>query len=371
MRFLYCMIGVVSLLGCIGDRVCAEDASPIVLKPMKVENGPFVGEGSKPAIDVSGMACIPAGSGPRTCVVINDSNKNAQFATILNDRMMVGPPIPLIGDAPDSKTLGSPPDPACKKADDFEDLDGEGVAYNEPYFYVVGSHGCSRKKDKFRLSSFILARVRVDRQGRPVDSAGAPLAAGNFAAAVETTYLVSDWLKRSGAAAAFFGKNLESANGLNIEGVAVLGDTIWFGLRGPVLEDGSAFLVGGDAVNLFKAENPPTAAVLQIIPIALDGRGIRDIAALPDKRLLVIAGAARGTEVPFKLFVVDPAKANGDVKPIGPLSAVEQLVNNEMKVGKAEGVTIMDVSADQAQVVILFDGLPDGAPHRGEITIPK
>jgi hypothetical protein len=131
------------------------------------------------------MACMPASNGQRTCLVINDENKHAQFVTIRDDRMTVGAPITLIGDAPDPKTSGTPPKTTCEKADGFDNLDGEGVAYSEPHFYVVGSHGCSRKKGKFRLSSFILARVRVDRQGKPAGSDGVALAGGNFAAAVD------------------------------------------------------------------------------------------------------------------------------------------------------------------------------------------
>jgi len=368
MRFLYCAIGAVSLLGGIGDRVCAQQASPLALVPMTVD-GAFLGDGGA-ATDISGMACMPASNGQRTCLVINDENKNAQFVTIRNDRMTVGQPIALIGNAPNPKTSGTPPKPGCEKADDFDNLDGEGVAYSEPHFYVVGSHGCSRKKGKFRLSSFILARVRVDGQGRPAGSDGAALAAGNFAAAVETTYRVSDWLKRSKTAASFFAKDLESANGLNIEGVAVLDKTIWFGLRAPVI-DGAAFLVGGDVAGLFKGGNVPSKAAPRVIPVALEGRGIRDIAPLPDKRLLVLAGAAHGNEVPFKLFVVDPAKEDGDVKPIRLLADVKQPVDGTPTIGKAEGVTVLDVTADRAQIVVLFDSLLNGAPHQGETTIPK
>jgi len=54
----------------------------------------------------------------------------------------------VIGDAPDPKTSGTPPKTTCEKADGFDNLDGEGVAYSEPHFYVVGSHGCSRKKGR-------------------------------------------------------------------------------------------------------------------------------------------------------------------------------------------------------------------------------
>ena len=364
MRSVRFALVTMGLLGCISGGADAQQ--PIPLKPMTVQGDFAVSEGTV-ATDISGMACLPEGT-PRTCLLVNDENKNAQFATIQDDRMVVGDPVPLIGSAPDSGTLGRPPDETCEKADDFRDLDGEGVAYAAPYFYVVGSHGCGRSKGKFRLSSFILARVRVDRQGQPVDSAGRSLARDKFAQAVETTYRVSDLLKRAGKAAAFFGKDLESADGLNIEGVAVQGDTIWFGLRAPVRKNKTAYLVSGNIGDLFKAGNKRSKARPEVVPIELDGLGIRDLAPLPDKRLLVVAGAAHGPEVPFKLFVVDPAE--GKVTPIGPLAAVTGQVDGETKTGKAEGVTVLDMTADKAQVVVLFDSLPNGAPHLANISIP-
>jgi len=359
------------LLGCgtmilLGGGAYAQQTSPIPLTRMTVQGAFAVSEGTT-AIDISGMACLPEGA-PRKCLLINDENKNAQFAAIDDDRMVVGDIVPLIGSAADPRTLGRPPDETCEKADDFKDLDGEGVAYAAPYFYVVGSHGCGRSKGKFRLSSFILARVRVDQQGQPVDSASRPLARENVAQAVETTYRVSDLLQRAGKAAEFFGKDLESANGLNIEGVAVQGDTIWFGLRAPVRKNKTAYLVSGDIEDLFKARNKGSKAKPKVVPVELDGLGIRDLAPLPDKRLLVVAGAAHGPEVPFKLFVVDPAKET--VTPIGPLAAVTQQVDGKMKTGKAEGVTVLETTGDKAQIVVLFDGLPNGAPHLANVLIP-
>jgi hypothetical protein len=373
MRSIHHIIAVMSCLSCAGGGAFAEQGSPVALKPMTID-GAFSGKkAGAPATDISGMACLPATAAPRTCLLINDENKSAQFAMIQDDRVIVGRSVRLIGKEPDLRTLGSPPKETCKEVDDFEEMDGEGVAYAAPYFYVIGSHGCSRNKGKFRLSSFILARVRVDRQGQPVDSADRPLAPENFAEAVETTYRVSDWLKRAGAAAGFFAKDLESAEGLNIEGIAVDGGTIWIGLRGPIVkrndDKGSALLVGGDIADLFKPGTEPSKADPNVIPVALDGLGIRDLALLPDKRLLVVAGASRGPEVPFHLLVVDPA--NGDAKPIGPLAEVKQPVKDKMTTGKAEGVTVLDATPDKAQIVVLFDGLLDGAPHRSEIAIPK
>ena len=72
---------------------------------------------------------------------------------------------------------------------------------------------------------------------------------------------------------------------------------------------------------------------------------------LPDKRLLVLAGATHGPEVPFKLFVADPMRETA--KPIGTLAGVTG-PGDKMKTetGKAEGVTLLDVTGKSASAVI-------------------
>jgi hypothetical protein len=367
MRPVLCAIVAMSLLTGTAGSLHAQDSSTIVLTPMTVD-GSFLGKKKgKTATDISGIACLPKKDERLTCLLINDENKNAQAAVIANSRLIVGQPIELIGDEPAPNTLGTPPDLKCKKIDDFDNLDGEGVAYSAPYFYVIGSHGCSRKKGEFRLSSFILARVRVDDQGRPADSNGSPLPSDRVRDAVETTYRVSDLLRHAEPVSKFFGKDLNSADGLNIEGLAAQGDTIWFGLRAPVDKD--AFLVRGSAADLFRPGHAPSETMPKPIPIRLDGLGIRDLAVLPDNRLLVLAGASHGKEVPFKLFVVDAG--SGAAKPIGSLTEIKQLVDGKMETGKAEAVTIIGSTTDRTRILVLFDGLVDGAPHQGEIRIPN
>ena len=88
--------------------------------------------------------------------------------------MVVGHSVPLIGMEPDPRTLGPAPDETCKETADVSRIwMVKGSPTPRRYFYVVGSHGCGRNSGKFRLSSFILARVRVDRLGQPVDGATA------------------------------------------------------------------------------------------------------------------------------------------------------------------------------------------------------
>jgi hypothetical protein len=85
----------------------AEAASGIALTPMKL-SGEFLGKKKKDvATDLSGIACMAAKGASRTCLAVNDENRNAQFLTIEANQMAVGQPVTLIGDTPDKQTLGS------------------------------------------------------------------------------------------------------------------------------------------------------------------------------------------------------------------------------------------------------------------------
>ena len=361
-------IGVIGLLS-LPSGVHAQEA-PIVLKPMTVEKG-FIGKRkkgeTKPATDLSGMACMLPSGGRRICLAINDENRSAQFAAIENDRLIPGASIVLFGKDPPKKTVGRQPEPACPQKGEFEDLDGEGVAYAAPYFYVVGSHGCSRHSGEAHLSSFLLARIRVDGEGRPVDRHGGPVTADDPQRAIETTWRVSDLLQSAKTAGAFYAKDLEKQDGLNIEGIAIAGETAWFGLRAPVVA-GRAFLVRGTITDLFRDDSHP-AKVLETLPVALDGLGVRDLAVLPDGRLLVLGGATHGPEVPFKLFVVDPVTKA--VTSVGALPPVTGTVDDKKVIGKAEVVTVLGATPEAASIVVMFDSLLDGAPHQASIRLPK
>jgi hypothetical protein len=338
------------LIGCsIGHQSLAET---IKLKPLKV-SGDFEGKGNESAADISGISCPESMAEAGTCLLVNDENKNAQFATFKDrtdnkDKLTVGDAVTLIGDERDPKTLGRAPEGICTKDDGFKDLDGEGVAYAKPYFYVVGSHGCSRSKGLFRLSSFILARFDPAHPDR-----------------VTTTYRVSDLLQASDKVSPFFGKNLNTENGLNIEGIAVIGDTLWVGLRAPVTGDGDAYLLSGSISDVFREGHDPGVKPVHTMGIKLDKRGIRDLAPLPDGRILVLAGPAQDQDVTYKLYIANPA-TNGNTE-LGTLESISK----DGTIGKAEGLTVIEVTGNKAKLLVVFDGLKNGDPHSGEVDLPQ
>jgi hypothetical protein len=165
------------------------------------------------------------------------------------------------------------------------------VAYAAPFFYIVGSHGCSRHSNKFRLSSFILARTPE----RLVASAAQPFDPSS----VETTYRLSEAIAASPKIRPYFTQDLMSANGLNVEGLAVADGKLFAGLRAPTL-DGKAFIVAVDADRLFNEKASTNEGDVKTISVPMGaGRGIRDLARLNDRQLLILSGPAQDEPVPF------------------------------------------------------------------------
>ena len=292
----------------------------------------------KPARDVSGLACMPVANGTQRCLLINDEGSFAQFARIAENRITPDATLPIIGSEASSDTLGQPPQGICKMPGRFAELDGEAVAYADGAFYIAGSHGCSRKKGEFRLSSFHLARIKVDAAGSP-------------AGKVERTYRLSDMLRTAGPAAPFFGRGLMDDNGLNIEGIAVVGDTLWAGLRAPSLGN-RAFLVGASLKALFAPGHAPATEAPRVFELpAGSNRGIRDLAPLPDGRLLALLGPAQEQALPYSLMLIDPAKPDASAT-LGDLPGRGD--------DKAESLTVLSPDGKGLAALVGYDGPKNG-----------
>ncbi|MGJ3627125.1 DUF3616 domain-containing protein [Sphingomonas sp. MMS24-JH45] len=263
--------------------------------PITVGKG-VVGKKGAPAEDLSGMACQPPGpAGERVCLLI-DKLRSAQWVTLRRDAIEAGATVAL-DDVVDvvgpvaTKT-------ACRAVSrsPASRFDGEAVAYAAPYWYVAGSHGCSRKKRLFSPMAFRLYRF----------SAGATVAEA-------ATTRIRDVLLAAAGPGAFAEKALD-ANGVTVEGFAVIGAKAYVGLRAPVVTGGT-YLLEMDLAALFAPGTTPIATPGRVVPIALGAdMGVRDLAPLPDGRLLVLAGPAQVQPGAFSLSIVDPA--SGDVTPV-------------------------------------------------------
>jgi Protein of unknown function (DUF3616) len=237
-------LAVAALGGSISIACSATDSTTLSPTQIYQVTAPFTDDDGDVATNVSGLARMATAVAPSTCLVVDDQGRFAQIALIGNGQVAAGARLPPIGRKPSRDTVGHPPaETACSDGErKFRDLDGEAVAYAAPFFYIVGSHGCSRHSNKFRSSSFILTRIpegQVASATRTFDPSS-----------VETSYRLSEALAGAPPIQPYFTRDLMSANGVNVEGLAVGGGKLFAGLRAPTL-DGKAFIVAIDADRLF------------------------------------------------------------------------------------------------------------------------
>ncbi len=321
---------------------------------------PFTDDEGAVAVNISGLACMLADAARSTCLVVDDQGRFAQVAAIGNGTVTAGARLPLIGRKPSKDTVGQPPDlVGCSGGErKFRDIDGEAVAYASPFFYVVGSHGCSRRSNKFRSSSFILARIPESQvAGSTFDQAS------SFdSSSVKTTYRLSEALAAVPQIRQYFTRDLMSANGLNVEGLAVAGGKLFAGLRAPTL-DGRAFIVTIDAYKLFDERASINEGNAHAISVQLgQGRGIRDLARLNDGQLLILSGPAQDAQIPFEIHVLDiAAETSMLVATLGELPGFAE--------AKAEAISVLAQHGSLVDVLLMFDGLQSGGPREYTISL--
>jgi len=312
------------------------------------------------AKDLSGAACRPAQlSGMFTCAFVDDESALLQFAAFDRGRLRLVSPTPIVGRSKPTGILGTQPLSGDCDADEFGELDAEAVTFSTTHLYVVGSHGCSRKKSKFRESSFLLSR--------------APLI-GDFAVgAFEYSYRLSDVLAAAEHVGNYFTEKLKiennvNPNGLNIEGAVIQGDQLLVGLRAPSIS-GNAYIVSTPLAPLFAPASETVNSTSTTLTIALGAnRGIRGLEALSDGRLLILTGPSqepdRGQEHQYSIVV----RATD-----GALSAPTLLAGVLVEPGKyakAEGLAIVGGTGNIRNLLITYDGLETDAVRRVEFTLP-
>lgn len=196
--------------------------------------------------DISAISCISKS----LCLIASDETNELQLVNIENDKLKV---------FKKSIKLGN-----FKKENDIEGLTNDGK-----YFYAVGSHGLSRKKDHYQISRYQIFKIEIGRNGKVISVINA-----NLESILKNTKKLSPYFKKS-----------LKKNGLNIEGLAFYNNNLYLGFRGPII-NGKAQVLSFDS-KLFwerKLVNP------KLVEIDLGNeRGIRSIEIKNDK-FYIIAG---------------------------------------------------------------------------------
>lgn len=273
--------------------------------------------------------------------------------------------------------VAPPDDPA-----DLEEVDVEGLDYEDGYLWLVGSHSLKRKrpaledgarearKQLARVSTdgnrYLLARIPVakcdgmytlaKKHTRKGEKRTAAQLRGNAQGNDLTETLRGD--KHLGSFLAIPGKD----NGFDIEGLAVVHKRLFLGLRGPVLCGWTLIL----EIELEEDKEQPS--MLRLKPIGpkrrlyqkhfldLGGLGIRDLCA-QGSDLLILGGPTMDLDGPVIIFrwPGGTKRKDGSVVPAEELERVLDLPYGQ-GADHAEGMTLFSPDGGAAQsLLVVYD----------------
>lgn len=272
--------------------------------------------------------------------------------------------------------LPVPPDDGA----DLKEVDVEGLDYHDGYLWLVGSHSLKRTKPKLKDGAkqalkqlaevrpdgnrYLLARIPLEERDGTYSLAKQTMRDGKerTAAQLHGNHKGNDLTKalredeHLGAFIGIPGKD----NGFDIEGLAVAGDRLFLGLRGPVLRGWAVIL----EVELKKDTKRPS--YLRLKPIGpnnrlyrkhflhLGGLGIRDL-CVQGADLLILAGPTMDLDGPVTIF----RWPNG-TDPKGECGVPASELERVMDVPYGQGV-------DHAEGMTLFS--PDGGTARSLLVV--
>lgn len=263
-----------------------------------------------------------------------------------------------------------------------KEVDVEGVDYRDGYLWSVGSHSLKRKKPNLKDGAkkaqeqmaqvsaegnrYLLARIPlVERDGTYIltkketqngQKRTAAQLHGNHKGNDLTEALRED--EHLGAFLGIPGKD----NGFDIEGLAVAGDRLFLGLRGPVLRGWAVIL----EVELKEDNEKPSLLRLKSIGpkdrryrkhfLHLGGLGIRDL-CVQGSDLVILAGPTMDLDGPVTIFRwskgTDPKGES--VVPASELECVVDVPYGQ-GVDHAEGMTLFSLDGGTASsLLVVYD----------------
>ncbi|MER7276973.1 DUF3616 domain-containing protein [Dactylosporangium sp. NPDC000244] len=270
-------------------------------------------------------------------------------------------------------------------ADADEEADIEGLARSGPFLWAVGSHSLRRKQIKAHHDGAkpLKRLARVEGQDNRQILVRLPIAGGEpvpwvdteagrqHAAILSGEDNLRDLLRDDPHLAPFLpipGKD----NGLDIEGIAVHGERVYLGLRGPVLRGWAIVLelrpyAGPDAPQRLCLRPFEDGRRYRKHVLALGGLGIRDMCPDGDD-LLLLAGPSMDLDGPVRLYrwhhaarAATPQVVRGD--------AVRRELDLPYGEGDdhAEGITLVGPPERRRLLVVYDSPAPSRLPGDGAV----
>ena len=242
-----------------------------------------------------------------------------------------------------------------------KELDIEGLACDGNSVYAVGSHSWKRDTIKADKSYTKNRAAIINIQPEPsrdqvfrftVDTEGqaSPIEKTSLRAMLDHDEIFHT-----------FSHVPSKENGIDIEGIATRAQRLYVGFRGPVLRDNYVPVVS------FPFTNPVAQSTLLFV--TLDGRGIRDLAAV-EGGFLVLAGPVGDGPGSYQVYFWDGQDCLPGTRDTGQVGQCT-LLGEVPAVGeaKAEGITVVAEDDARYEVLIVFDGLKNGGATR--FRLPK
>lgn len=353
------------------------ESGPIAVKPIAgppadTEDGfTFNKKTKKTRRSLSGIACPEGQGSKKLCLVVFDEEAEARYLKIGrgkysadNERVVLGP-------------------------EDTE-IDAEAAATDGKYYYVTGSHSLGRKTCEVRPNTRQVIRFKMDPgTGRAVrDSAGQLV---EYASVANLWGIMETEPSLNSDAEYKFCLQAGEKRGIDIEGLAIRNNRLYFGFRGPT-KDTEAKIMAVNAEPLFG--NGDVNAKFFSVSLGENRRGIRDMQAVSDG-ILILAGPDDQTDDPATLGASPGSKeilsANGTKKQIDrwivalwdgnethngiiharPLAELDLSTVEKRSCDTETKPEAMTVLSDEAgkpyKILILSDGMCDGGPLLFEV----
>lgn len=158
-----------------------------------------------------------------------------------------------------------------------------------------------------------------------------------------------------------FTKIPSKENGIDIEGIAVQGNSLFVGFRGPVLRE--------NWVPILVVEKDEPYSVSEIRYVQLDGLGIRDMVAVNDDMFLLLGGPVGDVPKAYHLYSWDGVDClPGTDSPKCSLKRIRTIATPDD--AKAEGLTVLSSEPNGiTDILVLYDGIAGGGPRRYTIQL--
>ncbi|GAA0566216.1 hypothetical protein GCM10009416_00200 [Craurococcus roseus] len=324
---------------------CAAVASALMLLPCRTAGAAegtewaLAGEPvpRKEALEFSGAACAPDGR----CLLVGDEGRRARFFTIEEapgerPRIVIGAAVALV------------------PAEGDGEADAEAAAFDRGRFYVLGSHGASRRKGDRQPSRYSAYRIGPD--GR-AESSGALARIVGAVDGIRESFCGADGRRPC--------PTLRDG-GANIEGLAVRDGTMHLGFRAPS-PGGQAFVVSVPEQAVFGQAAPSTTVSRLALGADRRGRerGIRDLAPVAGG-FLVLAGPAlpEGDEAEGGAVVFFWPGPGSQAVPLRPVGLERAGV-------KPEALLVLGEDAASYRALVIHDGVEGGAPTEYKVGKPR